>query len=68
MKMKDIPAESVVRARMSSPAMCFVCRKPTYARADRMIDGRPACSDCYWQKCGDSLDKHPIYRPGTRRG
>lgn len=29
----------------------------------RRVSGRPHCSDCYFCKLSDEIDKHPIGRP-----
>lgn len=44
---------------------CTVCGKPVEEHPDetRAINNQIVCTDCYWEKLGELIAKHPIVCP-----
>ena len=57
--------------RLQSIGNCGVCHKPvTDVHPDevKMVNKKPAHDECYFEKLGEEIEKHPLILPSLRRG
>jgi len=74
-KLSDRRVFRKLQKSVSSIGKCGICKKPiTDVHPDevRMIKiggkSKPVHDDCYFEKLGDEVEKHPICSPRVRRG
>ena len=60
------------RAKANGPHCCIGKEPITFAQMQaeevHSVKGGIACSDHYYERLGEHIEKHPIHTPGVHRG